>query len=99
MTNRSAPFDTADYLRTPEDIAEYLNAAIEEESESPGLFLNALGNAARALKGMSELSKETGLSREALYKALSEDGNPKMSSLLSVLHSVGLEFSVKRRSA
>ena len=95
MPKRSVPYDVVDYLKTPEDIAGYLNAAMEEDREEPGLFLDALGDAVRAVKGMSELSRDTGITREALHKALSQKGNPKIGNLFSVLHSVGLEFSVR----
>lgn len=94
MPKRSVKWDVVDYLKTPEDVAEYLNAALEEKDDEV-FFLRALGDAVRAIKGMSAVSKETGLSRESLYRALSENGNPKVSSLFAVLHSVGLEFSVK----
>ena len=93
MPKRYALYDAADYLKTPEDVAQYINAVMEDGDEKQ--LLRALGDAVRATKGMSQVSQETGLSREALYKALSEGGNPKLSSLFAVLHSVGLEFSVR----
>lgn len=96
MPRRYQLYDTADYLKTPEDVADYLNLVLEEGDEKQ--FLRALGNAVRATKNMTEAAREIGLSREALYTTLSEKGNPKLSSLLSVLHSMGLEFSVRPSS-
>ena len=93
MPKRYKTYDTVDYLNTPEDVAGYLNAVLEEGDEKQ--LMRALGDAVRAIKGMSAVSKETGLSRESLYRALSENGNPKVSSLFAVLHSVGLEFAVR----
>lgn len=89
---RSVPYDSADYLKTPEDIAAYLEAAMEDEDER--VLLLALRNAATAIGGMSELSRRTGLSRETLYRTLSEDGNPKFSTLRAILKAFGLTISV-----
>lgn len=94
---RSAPYRTADYLDTPEAITEYLNAAMEDGDER--LLLLALRNVADALGGMSALARKSGLSREALYRTLSEEGNPRLSSLLALLHALGLELSVRPRDA
>ena len=93
--NKSVPYDPVDYLTTPEDVAEYINAAIEDGDEQ--IMLAAMKNVARATMGMSELAGRTGLSREALYNALSEEGNPRFSSLVDILHALGLELSVKPR--
>jgi probable addiction module antidote protein len=68
------PWDPAEHLQTEEDMAEYLEAALEEGD--PALITAALGDIARA-KGMSQLARETGLGRESLYKALSPTGNPE----------------------
>jgi probable addiction module antidote protein len=93
MPKRYKIWDVVDELKTPEDVAGYLNAVLEEGDEKQ--LMRALGDAVLAVKGMSRVAKETGLSRQALYKGLSENGNPKVSSLFAVLHSVGLEFSVR----
>ena len=69
------PYRAADYLQSPEEAAEYLNAAIEDGH--PAVLLKALRNVADSTGGMSHLSRETGLTRESLYKALSEEGNPR----------------------
>ncbi len=87
------PYRTADYLRTPEEAAEYLNAAIEDGD--PTVLLRALRNVADSAGGMSHLARRTGLSRESLYKSLSEDGNPRLSSLEAILRALGLRLSVQ----
>ena len=80
-------FDAADYLDSDETIAAYISAVLEENN--PEAFLDALKTVARA-KGMTQLAKETGVSREGLYKALSSDGNPEFSTVLKVIKALGL---------
>jgi probable addiction module antidote protein len=82
-------WDAADHLKTVEDMAAYLEAALEEGD--PALFAAALGDVARA-KGMSKIASATGLGRESLYKALSPDGNPEFATVLKVLHSIGVKL-------
>jgi len=79
-------------LLDPVEAAEYLNAALEDGSQE--VFLMALKDVANA-KGISEIARETKLNRENLYRILSTQGNPKLKSLSSVLHSVGLKLSVE----
>ena len=79
-------------LRDPIEAAEYLNAALEDGSQE--VFLMALKDVANA-KGISEIARQTKLNRENLYRILSTQGNPKLKSLNSVLHSVGLKLSVE----
>jgi probable addiction module antidote protein len=79
-------------LRDPFEAAEYLNAALEDGSQE--VFLMALKDVANA-KGISEIARETKLNRENLYRILSTQGNPKLNSLNSVLHSVGLKLSIE----
>jgi probable addiction module antidote protein len=79
-------------LLDPVEAAEYLNAALEDGSQE--VFLMALKDVANA-KGISEIAQETKLNRENLYRILSTQGNPKLKSLNSVLHSVGLKLSVE----
>jgi probable addiction module antidote protein len=81
-----------DDLVDPVEAAEYLNAALEDGSQE--VFLMALKDVANA-KGISEIARETNLNRENLYRILSTRGNPKLQSLNSVLHSVGLKLSVE----
>jgi len=79
-------------LRDPVEAAEYLNAALEDGSQE--VFLLALKDIANA-KGISEIARKTKLNRENLYRILSTQGNPKLKSLNSVLHSIGLKLSVE----
>lgn len=92
----SSSFRVADYLNTPEMTAEYLNAAIEDSDER--VLLTALRNVAQAHGGVKALSDESGLAREAIYRMLSENGNPRLSSLVAVLHALGLDLSVTPRN-
>jgi probable addiction module antidote protein len=82
-------YDSAVLLKTPQDIAAYLEAAMEDGDSR--VIAAALGNIARA-KGMSELAREAGLGRESLYKALSPDGNPEFSTILKVVRALGLRL-------
>ncbi len=90
------PFDAANYLETEEDILFYLEAAME--GNDPKHIASALGDVARS-KGMSEIAKKSGLGRQALYNALSENGNPTLETLLAVLGALGLELRVQKRAA
>ncbi len=83
------PWDPAEHLGTPEDIAAYLDAAFEDGD--PALIAAALGDVTRA-HGMSQIARETGLGRESLYKALSVDGNPGLATVLKVLAALGLRL-------
>ncbi|HEX9627024.1 MAG TPA: addiction module antidote protein [Acidiferrobacterales bacterium] len=94
---RSVPYRPADYLGTPEDIGEYLTAALEDGDER--VLLMALRNVAAARGGMTKLARETGLSRESLYRALSDTGNPRLSSLVMVLDALGLKLSIRPKDA
>jgi len=89
---RTTRWDAADFLATEEDMAAYLEAALQEDD--PALFAAALGDIARA-KGMTQVARETGLGRESLYKALSPDGNPEFATVLKVVRSVGLRLHAK----
>ena len=85
-------WDAADYLKSDDDMAAYLQACLEEASDDPALIAAALGDIARA-RGMVQVAKETGLTREGLYKALSKDGNPRLGTVLKVLKALGLKFT------
>jgi probable addiction module antidote protein len=85
-------WDAADYLKSDDDMAAYLQACLEEAPDDPALIAAALGDIARA-RGMVQLAKETGLTREGLYKALSKDGNPSLGTVLKVLKALGLKFT------
>ena len=87
-------WDAADYLRSEEDMAAYLQACLEEAPDDPAFIAAALVDVARA-RGMVQLAKETGLTREGLYKALSKDGNPNFGTVLKVLHALGLKITLQ----
>lgn len=91
MATKTAPFDVAKYLDDPETIAAFLTDALE--TGNPAYINRALGDIARA-KGMTEIAKETGVKREALYRALSETGNPQFTTIMQVVKAMGLRLSV-----
>jgi probable addiction module antidote protein len=90
MTVETRPYDSARYLDSDEAIAEYVTSAFE--SGDAAVIANALGVAARA-RGMTQLAKDAGLSRESLYKALSDKGNPEFSTVLRVAKALGLKVT------
>ncbi len=85
-------YDVVDYLKTEEDIAAYLEACMEEAGDDAAYIAAALGDIARA-RGMAQLAKDTGISREGLYKALSPDGNPSLATVLKVVKALGLKLT------
>ena len=87
-------YDVADDLRSPEEMALYLEACLEEAPSDAAFIAAALGDIARA-KGMSLIAKETGLSRESLYKSLSGERIPDFSTILKVVEAVGLSLHVR----
>ena len=92
MAVKTRPWDVAEHLSSAEDIAAYLGAALEEGD--PKLIVAALGDVARA-RGMAELARETGLSRESLYRSLSLDGNPEFATVMRILHALGLRLEAR----
>ncbi len=78
------PFEAAEYLQSDEDCAQYLQACMDEASEDAALFTKA--------------AVDTGITREGLYKALGEQGNPSFATVIKVMHALGLQFNVKARS-
>lgn len=88
---KTVPYDVAEQLRTPDEMAAYLDAWLEEAPDDAAGIARALGDIARA-KGMSQVARDSGLSRESLYKALSETGNPSFATVLKVARAVGLKF-------
>lgn len=84
-------YDVAEHLRTPEEMAAYLEACIEEAHGDAAFVAKALGNITRA-KGMSQVARAAGLSRESLYKALSGDRNPSFDTILKVIGALGLKL-------
>lgn len=87
----TVPYDVAEQLRTPKEMAEYLDAWLTEAPEDAAGIARALGDIARA-KGMSQVARDAGLSRESLYKALSESGNPSFATVLKVAHALGVRL-------
>jgi probable addiction module antidote protein len=85
------PFDVANYLKTPEDMVLYLQACFDEAPDDAAFIAKALGDIARA-KGMSEVARKTGLSRESLYKALSGSRAPGFDTILKVTAALGLRI-------
>lgn len=90
MTEKFSRYDTADHLRTEEEITLYLEAVMEEGD--PALIAAALGDVARA-RNMSQLARDTGMTREGLYKALSGEGNPSFATVMKVAHALGLKLT------
>jgi probable addiction module antidote protein len=84
-------WDSAEHLKTEEDMVAYLDACLAEAGEDAAFIAHALGVVARA-KGMTELARETGLGRESLYKALSGEGNPSFATILKVMHALGVKL-------
>lgn len=89
-------WDAAEHLETEEDIAAYLDAALEDGDTA--LVVAALGDIARA-KGMSQIVCEAGLGRESLYKALSTTGNPEVATIFKVVRALGLQLHVQAAPA
>ncbi|WP_298955822.1 addiction module antidote protein [uncultured Methylobacterium sp.] len=96
MPLETSPWDIVDSLDTPERVALYLEAVLDDGD--PALLTAALGDVARA-HGMAAIAQETGLSREILYRTLSDKGNPQLTTLMAVLKALGLKLTVAPASA
>lgn len=92
MPLRTMPWDPAEHLNSPDEIVAYLEAVVEDGD--PRIIASALGDIARS-KGMSRVAKDAGVTRASLYKALSEDGDPRLSTLLGVAKALGLTLTFK----
>lgn len=88
---KTRPFDMANYLSSEEEIAEYLRQVLEDNN--PAELAGALGDIARA-RGMTQLARDTGLSRESLYKSLSGERAPSSDTLFKVIHAMGFKLSL-----
>ena len=88
---KTVPYDVAEQLRTPDEMAAYLDAWLADAPDDAAGIARALGDIARA-KGMSQVARDTGLSRESLYKALSDSGNPSFATILKVAKALGLRL-------
>ena len=89
-------YDVTEHLRTPEEMAAYLEACLEEANGDAAFIAKALGDIARA-KGMAHVARDAGLSRESLYKALSEKGNPSLQSVRAILSVLNIELTLQER--
>lgn len=89
---KTRPFDASNYLNDEADVAAYLQAAMDDGD--PALLAAALGDIAKA-RGMTQLARETGLSRESLYKSLSGERAPSSDTLFKVIHAMGFKFTVE----
>jgi probable addiction module antidote protein len=88
---KTSSYDVAEHLRTPEEMAAYLDAWLEEAPDDVSGIARALGDIARA-KGMSQVAKDAGLSRESLYRALSANGNPSFATVIKVARALGVRL-------
>ncbi|CAJ0692988.1 addiction module antidote protein [Ralstonia sp. 22086] len=88
---KTRPWDSAEHLKTEADMAAYLDACLEEAADDPAFITHALGVVARA-RGMTQLARDTGMTREGLYKALSEEGNPSFATVLKVMRALGIRL-------
>lgn len=89
------PYDAADAIASPDDVRLHLEAAFEDGS--PSVIAQMIGAVARS-NGMAELARQTGLSRESLYRALSVKGNPTLSTLVQVLDAMGYRLSIAEKA-
>ncbi|MGI6099969.1 MAG: putative addiction module antidote protein [Lentisphaerae bacterium] len=92
MKTKTRVWDAAEHLKTQEDMAAYMAGALEEGDVA--LIAAALGDIARA-QGMTQIARKTGLGRESLYKALSQEGNPELATVLKVCEAVGLKLKAE----
>lgn len=94
MPLETTPWDSAELLQSEEDIRTYLDACLEEAGDDPKFIVHALGVIARA-RSMSQLARDTGLTREGLYKALSPEGNPSFATVAVVARALGFRLTVQ----
>jgi len=91
MAEQFSRFDAAEFLKTPEEMAAYLDACFDEDAGDGILIRAALNDIARA-KGMTQIARDAGLGRESLYKALSSTGNPEFATIMKVMKALGLRL-------
>ena len=95
---KTSKYDVAEHLRTPEEMAAYLEACLEEANGDAAFIAKALGDIARA-KGMTQVARDAGLSRESLYKALSGERTPGFDTILKVVGALGLQLHAEATQA
>jgi probable addiction module antidote protein len=88
---KTSRYDVAEHLRTPEEMAAYLEACLDEADGDAAFIAKALGDIARA-RGMSQVARDSGLSRESLYKALSGERSPDFDTILKVVNALGIRL-------
>jgi probable addiction module antidote protein len=93
---KTTRYDVAEHLRTPDEMAAYLEAVLEESNGDASMVAKAIGDIARA-KGMSQVAKDSGLSRESLYKALSGERSPGIDTILKVIKALGIRLHAEAR--
>lgn len=91
-------WDSAKYLETDQDISDYMAECMEQAGDDPAFIAHALGVVARA-RNISQLARETGLSREGIYKALSGEGNPSLATISKLAAALGFQLSLSPRTA
>ena len=96
MKTTTTPYDVAEHLRTPEEMAAYLEACIKEADGDAAFIAKALGDIARA-QGMTQVATDSGLSRESLYRALSGERSPSFDTILKVVSALGLQLNASVR--
>jgi len=94
MKESTCPWDSSEHLKTEEDIAAYFDACLSEAGDDAHFITHALGVIARA-RGMSKLARDTGLSRESLYRSLSAEGNPEFGTIWKVMRALGIRLHAK----
>lgn len=92
---KTTKWDVAKHLKTEEDIRDYLAVAFEDGD--PQVIILAVGAAARA-RGMTDIARQAGVSRESLYQSFSENGNPAFSTVVRVMNALGLAFNIEKRT-
>ena len=94
---KTTRYDVAEHLRTPKEMAAYLESVLEESNGDAAMVAKAIGDIARA-RGMSQVAKDSGLSRESLYKALSGERSPGIDTILKVISALGIKLHAKART-
>jgi probable addiction module antidote protein len=89
----TTPWNVQDFLQTPEDCAAYVQAALDEAGDDAAFVVKALGDVARS-RGMAALARDVGVTREGLYRSISESGNPSFSTVFRLIRALGLEVKV-----
>jgi len=93
---KTTRYDVAEHLRTPKEMAAYLESVLEESNGDASMVAKAIGDIARA-RGMSQVAKDSGLSRESLYKALSGERSPGIDTILKVISALGIKLHAEAR--